>query len=129
MRALVGFALGYAIGARMGSEGYEELRRAWQAIAESEELKGAVASARAFVENAVSQGGDAIAGRLRELGGANGDLVDRLRGIVDVGDVRAAWRRISDSTDVQSLVSAGSALLEGALARSRGRSGHLAGRA
>ena len=93
MRVLVGFALGYALGAKMTSGGYEELRRAWQTISESEEFRGAVASARAFVEDAVSQG----SGRLQELAsGRGGDLAGRLRGLVDAGDVRAIWSRISE---------------------------------
>ena len=71
MRVLVGFALGYALGAKMTSGGYEELRRAWQEISESEEFRGAVASARAFVEDAVRQG----SGRLRELAAGGGDLL------------------------------------------------------
>jgi hypothetical protein len=97
MRALVvGFALGYAFGARMSSGGYEELRRSWQTISESEEFRGAVASARAFVENAVSQGGGAISRQLRELGAGDGDLTERLRRLVDPGDLRAVWSRISE---------------------------------
>ena len=92
MRVLVGFALGYALGAKMTSGGYEELRRAWQEISESEEFRGAVASARAFVEDALRQG----SGRLRELAADGGDLSGRLRGLVDAGDVRAIWSRISE---------------------------------
>ena len=91
-RVLVGFALGYALSAKMTSGGYEELRRAWQTISESEEFRGAVASARAFVEDAVSQG----SGRLRALAASGGDLAGPLRGLVDVRDVRAIWSRISE---------------------------------
>ena len=92
MRVLVGFALGYALGAKMTSGGYEELRRAWQTISESEEFRGALASARAFVEDAVSQG----SGRLRGLAAGGGDIAGKLRGLVDVGDVRAIWSRIAE---------------------------------
>src|SRR5262249_30767362 len=78
MRALVGFALGYALGAKtpdkLSAERLDELRRSWKTIAESEEFQAAVASARAFVENALSQGGGRIAAQLRELGARNADL-------------------------------------------------------
>jgi hypothetical protein len=92
MRVLVGFALGYALGAKMTSGGYEELRRAWQTISESEEFRGAVESARAFVGDAVSQGSE----RLRELAAGGGDLGGALRGLADAGDLRTILRRISE---------------------------------
>jgi len=82
MRALVGFALGCALGAKMAdklsAERLDELRRSWKTIAESEEFQGAVASARAFVENALSQGSGRIAAQLRELGERNADLGGKL---------------------------------------------------
>lgn len=127
MRGLVGFALGYALGASMSSERIDELRRSWKTIAESEEFQGAVASARAFVENALSQGGGRLAGQLRGLGARNVDLGEKLRGLVESGELRAAWNRISDSRELQGLVSAGSALVGDAVARAtslRARSGH-----
>ncbi len=122
MRALIGFALGYALGASMSSERIDELRRSWKTIAESEEFQGAAASARAFVENALSQGGGRLAGQLRELGAG-----ERLRGLVEGGELRAAWNRISDSKELHGLVSTGSALIGDAVARAtspRSRSGH-----
>jgi len=129
--ALVGFALGYALGAKMadklGAERFDELRRSWKTITESEEFQGAVASARAFVENALSRGGGRIAGQLRELGARNADLGQKLGGLVERGDVRALWDRLSDSGRLHDLGTAGSALLGDAVARvtsARARSRH-----
>src|SRR5262245_37952605 len=61
MGALIGFAFGYVVGAKAGPEGLEELRRAWQSISQSEEFKALIATATAYVQNAFSQGGGAVA--------------------------------------------------------------------
>ena len=49
MGTLFGFAVGYVIGARAGSEGFDDLLRALSAIRESEEYRGFVTSLRAHV--------------------------------------------------------------------------------
>jgi hypothetical protein len=46
MGTLFGFAVGYVIGARAGSEGFDDLLRAWGAIRQSEEYRGFMASLR-----------------------------------------------------------------------------------
>src|SRR5262249_2034962 len=78
MRAGGGCGVGWGGGAKtadkLSAERLDELRRSWKTIAESEEFQAAVASARAFVENALSQGGGRIAAQLRELGARNADL-------------------------------------------------------
>lgn len=47
MGTLFGFAVGYVIGARAGSEGFDDLLRALSAIRESEEYRGFMTSLRA----------------------------------------------------------------------------------
>lgn len=49
MGTLFGFAVGYVIGARAGSEGFDDLLRALSAIRESEEYRGFMTSLRAHV--------------------------------------------------------------------------------
>ena len=49
MGTLFGFAVGYVIGARAGSEGFDDLLRAFSAIRRSEEYRGFTASLREHV--------------------------------------------------------------------------------
>ncbi|MBV8982572.1 MAG: hypothetical protein JO086_16860 [Acidimicrobiia bacterium] len=49
MGTLFGFAVGYVIGARAGSEGFDDLLRAMSAIRQSEEYRGFVTSLREHV--------------------------------------------------------------------------------
>ena len=56
MTALIGFVFGYVLGARAGEQGYEELKAAWQTIAESEEFQGLVATGLAFAQKRARAG-------------------------------------------------------------------------
>ena len=55
MGTLFGFAVGYVIGARAGSEGFDDLLRALAAIRESEEYRGFMASLREHVLHTVKE--------------------------------------------------------------------------
>jgi len=56
MGVLMGFVIGYVVGAKTGAGDSERLREAGQGITESPELRGLIATAGSFVENALSRG-------------------------------------------------------------------------
>jgi hypothetical protein len=76
MLALVGFAVGYLVGAKAGQDGLNQLMKAWQTIQSSEEFAAMIETGRGLVTQAARQafetGGGMLAG---EVKGA----VDRLR--------------------------------------------------
>jgi len=132
MGALIGFVFGYVVGAKAGPEGLEELRRAWQTIVQSEELKGLAATVTTFVQGALAQSGEAVAEQLGRLTAGNGDVVgETLRRMSGGGDLLAALRRLTESPELRELVSAGTALVGAALAQAtvRGPNEGAAGRA
>lgn len=78
---LLAFAVGYAIGARGGSEGFDEVVRSAAAIRESDEVQGLVAAVRSHVGYT-----------LRELA----DRMEEPKGVVDDdGDLLAQVRNLS----------------------------------
>jgi hypothetical protein len=69
MLALVGFAVGYAVGAQQGKEGLERLMSSWQAIQKSEEFAAMMETAREMLTGVVRQafetGTGVIAGEVK----------------------------------------------------------------
>ncbi len=55
MLALVGFAVGYAVGAQAGKEGLERLVGSWQAIQRSDEFAAMLDTAREMFSGALRQ--------------------------------------------------------------------------
>ncbi len=55
MLALVGFAVGYAVGAQQGKEGLQRLMSSWQAIQKSEEFAAMMETAREMLSGVVRQ--------------------------------------------------------------------------
>jgi len=132
MGTLIGFVFGYVVGAKAGPEGLEELRRAWQTIVQSEEVKGLAATVTTFVQGALAQGGGAVAEQLGRLSAGNGDVVgETLRRMSGGGDLLAALSRLTESPELRELVSAGTALVGGVLAQAtvRGPDGGARARA
>lgn len=119
MGALIGFVFGYVVGAKAGPEGYERMQEAWQTILESEEWKGLVTMATAFVQNALAQGGTTISQQLQGVAAGNGELGDAWRKLAGDGDLAQAWTAISQSGAVQELLSGGIALLGAVLEQGR----------
>jgi hypothetical protein len=119
MGALIGFIFGYVVGAKAGPEGYERLREAWQTISESDEWKGLVATATAFVQNAVTEGGEGIVQRLEETVAGHGEVGEAWRKLTGDGDLARAWSAISESDAVQEVLSGGIALLGNVLEQGR----------
>jgi hypothetical protein len=69
MGMLLGFAAGYVLGARSGSDGLEDLRRAWKAIAASEEVRDLLAGGLSTARDMVSIGRQTLAQRLAPSSG------------------------------------------------------------
>ena len=101
MGALIGFILGYIVGAKAGPEGYDEVVRSIRTLMESEEWKGLVATATGFLGNTLAQGGDAVAEQLRSSS----------------EDLAKTFSKIMDSEELQRLIATGTALLGSVLAR------------
>jgi hypothetical protein len=55
-RLLLGVAIGYVLGARAGHERYEQLKRAYERLADHPAVQGAAGVVRARVEEAVNGG-------------------------------------------------------------------------
>ena len=115
MGALIGFILGYSLGVKAGPEGYEQLRKAWQEVSNSEEFKGLLSTGTAFLENMLTQSRTTIAGQLEELSAKDGGLQQAFQKISSNGDLLDAWNRISSSDQFKSLVSNGIAIVGGVL--------------
>jgi hypothetical protein len=65
LRFLLGMAIGYVLGAKAGTERYEQLRRNYQRVTDHPAVQGAAGVVRARVEEAVNGGrhtADASAG-------------------------------------------------------------------
>lgn len=118
MGVLIGFLFGYVVGAKAGPEGYERVREAWQSITESDEFQGLVATATAFVQNALAQG-EAVTEHLKAAGAGDGPLDDTWRKLAGDGDLAKMVGALTASSAVQDLLSGGVALLGGMLERGK----------
>jgi hypothetical protein len=119
MGTLIGFVFGYLAGAQAGPEGYRKLRDAWQEIIASDEWKGLVATATAFVQNALARGGETLTEQLQSTAAGDGELGQAWRKITGDGDLLEAWTAISESGALQHLLSSGMELLGDVLEQGR----------
>jgi hypothetical protein len=62
MGVLLAFALGWGVGARAGSAGFDEVVEALQTVRRSEELEALLAVARAHLAAALSEVGKLVSG-------------------------------------------------------------------
>jgi len=76
MLALVGFALGYVVGAKEGQEGLERMIAATKAVLGSEEFKGLLEGAQAMAGGLLKQGFEQFSGMAASEGRS---LTQRLR--------------------------------------------------
>jgi len=113
MGTLLGFAIGYYLGSKTGPNGIDDLREAWQTIKESEDYQALAATLSATLESALHRGGEAagklIAG-ISSLGGESG--AEQVKETADAnGKLEGLWEKISQSVEVQGLVSSGAAMV------------------
>jgi hypothetical protein len=127
MRTLLGFALGFYLGTKVGPKWTDELLKTWQTIKESEDFKALSATARAVVENLIEQGEAGVA-RLAAVLIAEGIVPESesaAEAASPTGESQGLWAAVSESPEVQGLVSAGTALvmqfLEQGITAARGR--------
>jgi len=64
MGTVIGFVVGYLMGTRAGREGFEELRRAWDTIVASQEVRDMVSGGVAVAKDVVRQGRGLLAERI-----------------------------------------------------------------
>ena len=110
MRALMGFAMGYMLGAKVGPKGYEELKDAFFTILRSEEFKGLVRAGTTLARDVAGRGRERMAEQLRAFGATNGDLV-------------LAWRRIAESREFETLLRHGAGMLDEVLEQAPSKHG------
>lgn len=117
MGAMVGFLVGYVMGARSGEQGYEELATACRDIAESDEFRALVAAAQMFAQNALAQGAESAAGNLRDLSEGRGPLGQALKQMAEEGNLGQAWAQLAESGEPARFVSGLTQAFAAALAR------------
>jgi hypothetical protein len=100
MGALLGFIMGYYLGTKAGPERYEELRKAWQTIVNSEEFKDLLATGTAVLGSAVEQGGSMLFPQLRAMSAGN-------------GEVAGAWKTLTEYLDLDALLTMATPWLRG----------------
>ena len=76
MLALVGFALGYVVGAKEGREGLERMIAATKTVLGSEEFKAALEGAQAMAGGVLKQAFEQVGGA---AAGEGRNIVSRLR--------------------------------------------------
>ena len=111
MGGLVGFLLGYYVGAKDGPERLEQVLRSAQDILSSAEFQGLQASLKALAQQTL--------GQLQQNGAAKG---------FDATRASEAWKVISESAEFRGMLAAGASLLQGVLSnvapQARGNNGH-----
>lgn len=79
---IVGFGVGYVLGAKAGRERYEEIRRAWQDFTGNPRVQEAVERGKDLVGSATKEGLTAVQGGVEKAAGA---VKDRLEEDGDTG--------------------------------------------
>lgn len=117
MGALLGFMLGYVLGAKAGPEGYDELRKAWETIVNSEEFKGLLGVGTTFVQGMLQQSQQSVGDTLNRLTSDKGELGDAWKKFSGNGQLMDAWKVLSQSPEIQSLAATAVSLVGGVIAR------------
>lgn len=108
MRALMGFAMGYVLGAKAGPKGFEELKDAFFTILKSEEFKGLVLAGTTLARDVAERGRGKLVEQMQGMGARNGELVQ-------------AWRRVSSSREFETLMKHGAGMLDEMLEQANAR--------
>ena len=119
MGALLGFMLGFVLGAKAGPERFDELRRAWQTIVNSDEFQGMVGAGTSFVQSKIHDGQASIGEALGGLLSGKDDLANSFKGFSSNGPLLDAWETLSKSPEIQGLLASGAAILAGFLIKER----------
>ena len=112
MGTLVGFAIGYYLGSKTGSNRIDDLLKAWQTIKESEDYQALAATLTATLESAMHRGGEAAGKLVASLSSLSGEAAaEQLKPVGGNGNLRGLWEQVSQSAEVQGLVSTGAAMV------------------
>jgi hypothetical protein len=116
MGAIAGFIAGYFAGINAGPQGFEELRKAWQAISSSEEFQGLVETATAFLQNMVAEGSGSVVEQISSLTNGRSEILEMISA-GSKGGIGEALNKISETPEYQALFASGAALLGNVLSR------------
>jgi hypothetical protein len=100
MGGLIGFILGYYVGAKDGPERLGELRKALEDIAESQDFQALRASLMMMAQQTMGKMTENLSSERNPDGMTPGD----------------AWKTISESEEFRGLISTGTVVLQGVLA-------------
>jgi len=75
MDLIIGFVVGYVLGAKGGHEKFEELKEAWQTITQTEEFQKLLMTGLSFVNQIGQQNGSESGGKARPLTERIGELL------------------------------------------------------
>jgi hypothetical protein len=90
---LLEFAAGYALGAKAGSQGFDEVVASARAILKSREFQDLTAAVRSYVAHTLREFAAVVAGD--EAAPSGEDLLDMVRSLIRRGEARL--RSVSDS--------------------------------
>jgi hypothetical protein len=121
MGAILGFMMGYMLGAKEGPERFEELRKAWETIVNSDEFKGMLATGTSIFQNTLEQGKLSVGEALGSLLSRNGNLAETLSSFSSSRPLMDAWQTLSKSPEIQAMIASGVSLLGGLMMRSSRR--------
>ena len=76
------FAVGYFVGARAGSEGFDDVVQSFQTVRESDEFKGLVAALRSHVSHTLIELSAIVGGETNVPGRNVNDVISRVRSLV-----------------------------------------------
>jgi hypothetical protein len=119
MGAVLGFMMGYVLGATEGPERFDELRKAWETIVNSEEFQGLLNTGTAMFMGALESGKATIGETLGGFMSGEGQLGETVSSFSNNGVLMDAWKTLSKSPEIQSLILSGVAMVGGLMMQRR----------
>ena len=119
MGAVLGFMIGYVLGAKEGPERFEELRKAWETIVNSEEFQGMLNTGTSLFMSTVQNGKASIGEALGGLLSDDGQLGETLSSFSNNGALMDAWKTLSKSPEIQSTILSAVGMLGGLMMQRR----------
>lgn len=121
MGAVLGFMIGYVLGAKEGPERFEELRKAWETIVNSEEFQGMLNTGTSLFMSTVQNGKASIGEALGGLLSGDGQLGETLSSFSNNGALMDAWKTLSKSPEIQSTILGAVGMLGGLMMQRRAK--------
>ena len=118
MGAILGFMMGYVLGAKEGPERFHELRKAWEVIVNSDEFKGMLATGTSIFQSTFEQGKVSVGEALGRLLSGHEHLAETVSSFSSSRPLMDAWQTLSKSPEIQSMIASGVSLIGGLMMRS-----------